>query len=318
MKKVLITGSSGLVGSHLVKHLLENKYTVIGLSKTYPTTSSFLSENSNNYIPITADILNYEETKKQILRYEPDYIIHLAAQAIVADAYFSTQHTFDTNIKGTWNVLEAAKCLISLKKIIIASSDKAYGTHDTLPYREDFALNAVYPYDLSKKISEELALSYYVVHKLPVIITRSCNVFGPYDRNFSRLIPETIDTFLKGGVLKLRGNGLQTRSYIYGEDVADAYLKLLERNSLIGQAYNIGTTNAYSVIDIIKKIAHIMNVSIKERLIIGDMERYEIIHQSLDCSKIKRDTGWEAMFELDFALEKTVSWYTNLHNKGIR
>ncbi len=197
-KTVLITGASGLIGSNLVDLLLKHDYQVVGLAKQFPLKKIRLPQFSHdNYITIEGDILDREFIKKSLKEYDPSFIIHLAAQAIVGDAILSADVTFDVNIKGTWNLLEESKELKKLDRIIVASSDKAYGTHSKLPYQESFELNAIHPYDLSKKITELIALSYHKTYNLPLTITRCGNVFGPYDLNFTRIVPDTIISCLK-------------------------------------------------------------------------------------------------------------------------
>lgn len=314
MKKqtVLITGASGLIGSSIVDLLLEKGYQVIGLAKKFPLKKLQLPQFSNdNYTIVKGDIRDQKFIEDVLNAYNPNYIIHLAAQAIVGDAIDSADETFDVNIKGTWNLLQEAKKLKNLNRIVVASSDKAYGKHEQLPYQENFTLNAIHPYDISKKITELIALSYYKTYNLPITITRCGNVFGPYDLNFTRIVPETIRSLLKDNKVRLRSDGKQHRCYVFSKDVANAYLKIIEAplNTVNGEVFNIGNSDSLSVLELVEIICKKIGGNSIAKIIIENSSKYEIQDQSLDCNKAKEVLSWEAIYDLDTALDQTIEWY---------
>lgn len=315
-KKVLITGASGLIGSNLVDLLLKHNYHVIGIAKSFPLKKINLKQFSNtNYNAVEGDICNQVFVEEIIEQHNPDIVVHLAAQAIVGDANRSSLSTFEVNVRGTWILLEAVKKLKTLDRIIIASSDKAYGSHDILPYKEDYELKAVHPYDVSKKMTEDLAMSYFRTFELPVAITRCANVFGLYDTNWSRIVPGTIHSCLNNKKIILRSDGTQERCYIYAEDATSAYLALIESpvGKVAGQAFNIGTDNTLSVLAITKLICEKMGVDPSE-IHIENSAQHEILSQSLDSSKIADEIGWKAQFDIGTALETTIAWYRNFNS----
>ncbi|MBA3981363.1 MAG: sugar dehydratase [Alcanivorax sp.] len=319
-KRVLVTGASGLIGHHLVMHLLDQGFTVIGLARSYPLAS--LSPAPSYYdhpdfVPVPGDIRDSAILNALFARYRPTHLVHLAAQPIVGTALSSAEDTFDINIRGTWCVLEAARDYGALSSVVVASSDKAYGAHEELPYREDHALRACYPYDVSKKITEELALSYFHSYGLPVTITRCGNVFGAGDLNMSRIIPGTILSCLRGEDIIVRSTGEHQRCYVYGEDVAEAYRAILDADAheVAGQAFNIGNADAVSVLDLVAMIRDVMGAD-EVGVIVQGQAPGEIVHQSLDCEKIQRTLGWSARTPLRRALEQTVAWYRS-HQKAL-
>lgn len=309
---VLVTGASGLVGTNLIDSLLEQDYKVIGISKSYFLKEKNLQQfQSKEYIPLCCDIRNIEEIKKIFQKYKPTIVVHLAAQAIVEIGISDMSETFDVNIRGTWNVLEVCKDLDNLNRVIIASSDKAYGEHLNLPYTEDYDLKAIYPYDVSKKITEQITMSYFHTYKLPVVITRCGNIFGPYDFNLSRIVPGTILSCLKKEKIRLRSDGQQKRCYVYAKDIANAYLKIIEAplDKVKGQVFNIGNEEAISVLELTKTICRIMGVDFTSEIVIENTSKHEIPNQSLDCQRIKNRLGWIPDYSLILGLEETISWY---------
>jgi CDP-glucose 4,6-dehydratase len=312
MKKVFVTGSTGLIGTHIVNLLIEKGYTVIGFAKNFNFQSNTVL-NHKKYKLINGDICDVEEIKEVVKFHNPEYVIHLAAQAIVNEALTSTYETFETNIRGTWNLLEACRELQNIEKIIIASSDKAYGSHSKQPYLETYQLNSIYPYDVSKKISEELAMSYHKTFGLPIIVTRCGNVYGPYDYNNTRIVPDIITSLLENNQIVLRGDGSQTRCYVFAEDVAKAYYKLLDCIA-VGEAFNIGHQQSLSVLEVVQVIAEIMGKDYKEKIVLNSNNQYEILHQSLDCNKIKVHTGWEPEISFREGIFRTINWFKKERN----
>lgn len=314
---VFVTGASGLIGSSVVEHLLAQGCRVVGLAKEFPLGKVGLKQFSDPaYIPVIGDICDRGLLEEILMQHRPTHVIHLAAQAIVGTASRATEATFETNIRGSWCLLEAARQYGGLQGIVIASSDKAYGESTVLPYREDLALNAVYPYDLSKKITEEIAMSYFHTHGMPVAITRCGNVFGPHDLNLSRIVPGAIMSCLKNEPVVLRSSGLNQRCYVYARDVARAYFSIMMASSGVaaGQAFNIGNDRPVSVIDMATTITRKMQKGNLD-VVVEDRAKHEISSQTLDCSKIKALLCWEEEYTLDDALDETIAWYESVFEK---
>jgi CDP-glucose 4,6-dehydratase len=312
-QRVLITGGSGLIGTHLAKRLLAEDATVISLARSYPLRALGIApEYIGLHIQIEGDIRDQALLEEVFNDHKPTHLVHLAAQPIVGSALEDAEPTFDINIRGTWLLMESARKYGKLKSIVVASSDKAYGQHKTLPYREDFELKARFPYDISKQATEQLAMSYHHTHGMPVCITRCGNTFGAYDLNFSRIVPGTILSCLKNEDIIIRSSGQLRRCYIYAGDVADGYLKLLTapQESVAGEAFNLGNSTAISVLDMVKNIQKTIPES-QSRLVIQNQGFGEIEHQSLDCSKIANTLAWQALTPLQNALTATVGWYKN-------
>jgi len=243
--------------------------------------------------------------------YEIDTVFHLGAQTIVGTAARSAASTFESNIRGTWNVLEAAKTCSSLvERVVIASSDKAYGAHDRLPYTEDMPLEGRYPYDTSKSCADLIALSYFHTYRLPVAITRCGNLFGGGDLNFNRLIPGTIRSALRGEAPIVRSDGKFVRDYFYVRDAVSAYLRLAEKltEGFAGEAFNFGNETPVSVMELVQQILCLMGQS-SLRPVILNQANNEIPCQYLDCSKAKRLLGWASEFGMEEGLRETISWY---------
>lgn len=308
---VLVTGGSGLIGTHLVERLLAENATVISLARSYPLQSlGFAPEYLGSHIQIEGDIRDQTLLKEVFAHYQPTQLVHLAAQPIVGSALKDAEPTFDINIRGSWLLLETARKYGKLNSIIIASSDKAYGQHATLPYQEDFELKALYPYDISKQATEQIAMSYYHTYGLPISITRCGNTFGAYDLNMSRIVPGTILSCLQNEDILIRSTGENKRCYVYARDVAEAYLKLLAAptGNVAGQAFNIGSPKTISVLDMVKNIQGIIEDSQSE-VVTQNLLHGEIEHQSLDCTKIENTLGWKPSTSLQQALFETVQWY---------
>jgi len=311
-KKILITGASGLIGTNLVDYLLARNYHVIGIAKDFPLSKLKLDQfSSSNFIFIEGNITDKVFLNKVFQENQPNIVIHLAAQAIVDLAVSSPYSTFDVNVNGTLNILEESMKLKNLERVIIASSDKAYGSHLDLPYKEDFSLNAKFPYDLSKKMTEELAMSYFDTYQLPIVISRCGNVFGSYDLNLSRIVPGTIFSCLSNEKIILRSDGEQKRCYVFAEDVANAYLKMIESpiDIIRGQTFNIGNDEPLRVIELTKLICELSNVNPAENIIIKNNSKFEISNQYLDCTKANKILEWKPSYDLNTALIKTINWY---------
>jgi CDP-glucose 4,6-dehydratase len=311
---VFVTGASGFIGANLVERLLANGQHVVGLSRHFPLQQLGLPQFSDQaYQMVRGDIGDKALLCRLFQTHKPTHLVHLAAQAIVGKANSSVASTFETNIRGFWCLLEAAREYGCLERIVIASSDKAYGQHDILPYQEQFSLDAVNPYDVSKKVAEELAMSYFHTWGLPVVITRCGNTFGPCDLNASRIVPGTIRSYLAGEPVVIRSDGKSERCYVYISDVIDAYMSLIFDNQegLLGEAFNIGHDRCMSVLDFMGRIgAAVSDTPVPVH--IERSARHEIDRQSLDCRKIESLLGWKPKTSLDVALQKTVDWYRSV------
>jgi len=224
--------------------------------------------------------------------------------------------TFESNIKGTWNILESYRISKTVKGLVVASSDKAYGQQERLPYTEDSPLNGYFPYDASKACAELLAKSYFMTYKLPLAITRNANTYGPADMNLSRIIPDVITRLIRNEQPIIRSDGTPERDYIYIKDAVNAYLTLAEnlhREDVIGQAFNFGTGKPISVLDLYNKIIKLMDKNAEPK-ILGEAKN-EIDKQYLDSQKAKKILNWEAGYDLDSGLKETIEWYRNYFQK---
>jgi CDP-glucose 4,6-dehydratase len=250
--------------------------------------------------------------------YEIDTVFHLGAQTIVGTAARSAVSTFESNIRGTWNLLEACKtCSRLVTRIVIASSDKAYGAHDHLPYTEEAPLEGRFPYDVSKSCADLIALSYFHTYRLPVAITRCGNLFGGGDLNFNRLVPGTIRSVLRGEPPIIRSDGSFIRDYFYVRDAVEAYLRLAEKlveESLVGEAFNFGNETPVSVLELVRRILCLMGRNSIEPVILNQAS-HEILRQYLDCSKARKLLAWAPKFGMDLGLNETIAWYADRENK---
>jgi CDP-glucose 4,6-dehydratase len=307
-KNVLVTGGTGFIGSWITRGLFERKANVVVLVRD-------LVQPHTEIIPkvraiVKGDILDYEFLLRILNEYEIDTTYHLAAQAIVGVANKNPVSTFETNIRGTWNLLEAIRNSKSIKRVIVASTDKVYGKHEKLPYTEDFELKGLYPYDASKVCEDILARTYFNTYGLPITVTRFANVYGGGDFNFSRIIPDTIRSLLLNKQPIIRSDGTPVRNYIYIFDVVNAYLLLAERiEKAIGNAFNFGTNKPISVLELVNLIIKVSGKNIAPTVEGKEVPKGEIDKQYLDSSKAKRILGWEAKVPLEEGLKHTYEWY---------
>ncbi|MBT6774417.1 NAD-dependent epimerase/dehydratase family protein [Candidatus Woesearchaeota archaeon] len=309
-KNVFVTGGSGLIGSWLTQELVNRGANVICLIRDEVNSSNFKSLNLNKKVTLVkGEIENFDLILRTINEYEIDTIFHLAAQTIVTTANRSPRSTFETNIKGTWNILEAARQL-NTKRTIIASSDKAYGTHEKLPYVEDAKLSGLHPYDVSKSCTDLLAQSYHKTYNLPVAITRCGNIFGGGDLNFSRIIPGTMRSLLNDEPPVIRSDGEFLRDYFYVKDAVNAYLLLAEKlcePEVVGQAFNFGREEPISVLDLANMIIELSESTHKS--VILNEAKNEIRIQYLSCEKARKILNWKPQYTLKQSLAETYEWY---------
>lgn len=310
-RHVFVTGATGFLGSWLTKALVDNAARVTILYRDIVPQTLLRSSGYFEKVNIVRGALeDYATIERALGEYEIDTVFHVGAQAIVEIANRNPLSTFETNIKGTWNVLEACRRTPTVKRIVVASSDKAYGIHETLPYDEAAPLQGRFPYDASKSAADLLAQSYFHTYKLPITITRCGNFFGGGDLNFNRIVPSTIRSLLRNESPIIRSNGQFRRDYLYIEDAAHAYLTLAENmnNSKIhGHAFNFSTENPKTVLEMVDTLIAAMGSN--QRPTILNTAQHEIPDQYLSAAKARKMLSWQPQFSFEEALTKTVAWY---------
>ncbi|MEW6516903.1 MAG: NAD-dependent epimerase/dehydratase family protein [candidate division FCPU426 bacterium] len=310
-KRVLVTGATGLLGSWLTEELAAQKAEVVVLIRDHvPRSRFYLAGLDQRVTAVRGPLEDYALIERTLNEYETQVVFHLAAQTIVGTANRSPLATFEANIRGTWNLLEAVRTSPLKPKLLVASSDKAYGDQPQLPYTEDVPLAGRHPYDVSKTCADLLAQAYVQTYRLPLAIARCGNLFGGGDLNFNRLIPGTIRSFLAGERPIIRSDGSPKRDYFFVRDAASAYLLLaenLDRPEVQGQAFNFGTNEPLTPLQIIEELRRLMNVQLQPE--IQNTWQGEIHHQYLDSSKAKRVLGWKPAYTLEQGLKETIAWY---------
>lgn len=311
-RSVLVTGCTGLLGSWLVTELVSRGAIVTGLVRDVVPRSRLYLEGLDRSINIVYGRVEDLQVITRILaEYEIDSVFHLAAQTIVGVANFSPLSTFETNVRGTWNLLEACRQYGSISRIVVASSDKAYGNCSVLPYGEETPLQGEHPYDVSKSCADLIARTYYVSYGLPICITRCGNFYGGGDLNFNRLVPDTIRSSFRGKPVVIRSDGSYIRDYFYVRDGALAYLHLAEqmnRAEVVGHAFNFSNELQISVLQMVQKIVSLMGKSYLEPIVLNQA-RNEIRHQYLSAEKARSLLGWDPKFNLESGLLETIEWY---------
>ncbi|TQR23426.1 GDP-mannose 4,6-dehydratase [Bacillus safensis] len=316
-KNVFVTGCTGLLGSYLVKELIDQGANVTGLVRDQVPRSNLYQGSQFEKMNVVQGSLEDMQTIERALgEYEIDTVFHLAAQAIVGVANRHPVSTFEANILGTWNVLEACRRQPLIKRVIVASSDKAYGDQEQLPYDEDMPLNGKHPYDVSKSCADLISHTYYNTYGLPVCITRCGNLYGGGDLNFNRIIPQTIQLVLEGKAPEIRSDGTFIRDYFYIEDAVKAYLLLaekMEEKGLAGEAFNFSNEIQLTVLELVDKILKAMGSELKPRIL--NQGTHEIKHQYLSAEKARKLLDWKPDYSIDEGLEKTIEWYREFFQK---
>ena len=314
MATALVTGARGFAGAWLVRALLERGDAVVSLDKTRedrPASTLSLLGIEPEVADVEGDLCDGELLRSLLREHGVSTVFHLAAETIVGTVQASPVRGFETNVRGTWTLLDA--CLDgAVERVVVASSDKAYGAHDELPYREDFALQATAPYEASKAAADIIARSYWPSYGLPVAVTRFANIYGGGDLNFSRLIPEAACAALDGRRPVLRSDGSPERDFLYVEDAASAYLAIadaLEREEVRGQAFNAGTGRPYAVLDVVSRIVRLAGTGVEPDVQGTGNPEGEIDRQYLDPTKLRDVCGWEPSVDLEAGLSRTVAWY---------
>lgn len=310
-KNVFVTGCTGLLGSWMVKYLVEAGSNVVGLIRDWVPKSKLLLDGSMDKINVVRGCIeDYSIIERVIGEYEIDTVFHLAAQTIVCIANRNPLSTFESNIKGTWNILEACRRSQNVGKIIVASSDKAYGDQEKLPYDEETPLEGRHPYDVSKSCADLLCRAYFETYRLPVCITRCGNFYGGGDLNFNRIVPGTIKSIINNKAPVIRSDGTYIRDYFYIEDAVEAYLLLVEKmdnRQIHGEAFNFSNEFQINVIELVEKILKIMGSKL-EPVILGKASN-EIKHQYLSSQKARKILGWMPKYNLESGLRKTIKFY---------
>lgn len=304
VKNILVTGGAGFIGSHLVDRLIGEGGRVVVVDNLSSGRKENLKKKAKFY---KVDIRNPKI--RQILKEEKiEIVFHLAAKPIVENAYENPIEVLEVNIMGTANILESCRLKGDLKLIIVVSSDKAYGKAKKLPYTEKTPLVGDHPYDVSKTATDLIAQTYFKTYKLPVAIARFGNTFGARDYNFSRIIPGAFKAILKNEELLIRSDGKMIREYVYVKDIVDGCIKIVQNiDKVKGEAFNFGSKNIFSVIEVIKKIEKILNVKIRYKVL--NIAKNEIPKQYLDWSKAKKILGWESKHSLEEGIIESFNWY---------
>jgi len=313
-KNVLVTGATGFVGSWLTKSLVEKKANVVALVRDHIPDSplNYMGTYPKLKAVVDGDIINYDTVNRIFNEYDIDICFHLAAQTIVGTANRSPLPTFETNIKGTWNVLEVALKSETLERIVIASTDKVYGEPIKLPITEDHLLSGTYPYDGSKACVEILARTYFKTYGVPVAITRCCNIYGGGDLNFSRIVPDTVRSIIFNKNPIIRSDGTPVRDFIYISDAVNAYLTLtenLDKKNVKGEAFNFGSNSPIKILDLVNKIIKISGKNLKPVIKGKGKPKGEISVQYLSSEKAKKILKWKPKTPLEIGLKKTIKWY---------
>jgi CDP-glucose 4,6-dehydratase len=311
-RPTFVTGATGLVGGWLVRRLLEHSAQVVCLVRDWVPQSEFVRARLIDQVQVVrGDVCDQALLERALGEYEIDTVFHLAAQTIVNIANRNPVSTFQTNVQGTWALLEACRRSRMVKQIVLASSDKAYGAHDKLPYDEETPLQGRHPYDASKACADIIAQTYANTFDLPVAITRCGNFYGGGDLNWNRIVPGTIRSVLRGMQPVIRSDGTFIRDYFYVEDGTAAYMLLAEqlasRPELRGQAFNFSNENQIPALELVQRILSLMDSNLQPE--IRNEAINEIPHQYLSAQKARKLLNWKPLFTLDQGLRTTIEWY---------
>lgn len=318
-RPTLVTGGTGLLGGWIIKQLLGLGADIVCLVRDWVPGSELVRSNAIERVKVVrGDICDQALLERVLGEYEIDTVFHLAAQTIVGIANRNPVSTFQTNVGGTWSLLEACRRSSKVRTIVVASSDKAYGDQERLPYDENTPLQGRHPYDVSKSCADLITQSYFSTYKLPVGVTRCGNFYGGGDLNWNRIVPGTIRSILRGKQPIIRSDGQYVRDYFYIEDGAAAYILLAERLAdnpeLHGESFNFSNDTPVSVLEIVERIVRLMDSNLKP--VILNEANNEIRRQYLSSAKARKMLNWEPLVTLDEGLGRTISWYRDfLSNK---
>ena len=317
---VLVTGATGIVGSWLCSELLDRGANVIAFVKDADPQSELIrSGNIARLTVVDGSLEDYRTLERAIGGHEIQTVFHLGAQAIVGDALLSPLPTFETNIRGTYNLLEACRVHADhVEGVVIASSDKAYGDQDVLPYTEESPLIGRHPYDVSKSCADLIAQAYHRTYDLPVGIARCGNIYGGGDLNWSRLVPTAVRACIEGRSPVIRSDGSMVRDYIYVKDAVSGYIRLaegLEHDQVKGQAFNFGNEAPVTVLALVSEIQNLMESQHLEPEVLGIAES-EIHSQYLSTAKARKVLNWQPDNDLRSGLSETITWYRDFFGVG--
>jgi CDP-glucose 4,6-dehydratase len=308
-RRVAVTGATGFLGGHVVSELLAAGADVVALVRDELAAERLPWED--DVTTVRGDVTHQELVERILGEYEVRTVLHLAAQSQVGVANRNPISTFDSNVAGTWSVLEAVRRSPGVEQVLVASSDKAYGAQPVLPYDEDMPLLASHPYDVSKACADLVARSYHLTYGTPVCVTRCGNFFGPGDRNWERLVPGTIRSLLRGERPVIRSDGTMVRDYLYVADGALAYLRLAEvmasDPTVVGEAFNFSTETPLSVLELVAMLQEATGTDLEPD--IRATATNEIDRQFLSAAKARRMFGWAPRHDLPDACARTVAWY---------
>jgi CDP-glucose 4,6-dehydratase len=316
-RPTFITGGTGLLGGWLVRRLIENGADVVCLIRDWIPQSEMVRTGIMDQVKVVRGDVQDRNLMERILgEYEIDTVFHLAAQTIVTIANRNPISTFETNIEGTWSVLEACRRSPTVKQVVVASSDKAYGDQISLPYDESFPLQGKHPYDVSKSCADLIAHTYAITYGMPVVITRCGNFYGGGDLNWNRIVPGTIRSVLRNQRPIIRSDGKFIRDYFYVEDGAAAYMHLAEKLAnnpdLSGQAFNFSNELQVTVKDLVDMILELMGSKYIPEIL--NEAQNEIIHQYLSAEKARKLLNWSPLFTLEQGLSRAICWYQEYFN----
>ncbi len=317
-KNVFITGCTGLLGSWLIIELVKRGANVVGLIRDLVPKSNLNWSGFNEKISVVrGELEDFFVLERALNEYEIDTVFHLGAQTIVSIANRNPLSTFESNIKGTWNLLEACRQVATVSRIVVASTDKAYGEQETLPYGENFPLLGSHPYDVSKSCADLISQAYYRTYQLPVCITRCGNFYGGGDLNFNRIVPGTIKSVVKNTRPVIRSDGTYIRDYFYALDGVKAYLFLAEKMDTLkihGEAFNFSNEIQVTVLELTEKILALMGRGDLKPMVMSEASN-EIKHQYLSAEKARTILGWKPRYTLEQGLKETIEWYREFFAK---
>ncbi len=311
-RHVFVTGCTGILGSWLTLALVEAGAEVVGLIRDHvPLSNLKLTGADQRIVAVDGDITDAEVLARVLVEYEIETVFHLAAQPLVRLANRAPVNTLEINVRGTWLLLEACRTAPTVKRIVVASSDKAYGDQDVLPYTEDTPLQGRHPYDVSKSCADLITQAYASTYGLPVAITRCGNIYGGGDLNWDRIVPGTMRSIWRGEAPIIRSDGTPLRDYLYVADIVDGYLRLaecLDDPALYGQAFNFGMDDPKSALEIAQAIIALSDRPDLQPQVLNQAS-HEIARQYLSSEKARRVLGWTAHYSLTEGLRHTLAWY---------
>ncbi len=306
-----MTGHEGFLGAHLTLKLIALGAKVVGIDIRQQPKDGFLQvEDRKRFVGFKGNAANAGLVKDILKKQKIQTVFHLAAESLVGSCLKNPQRAFQTNIEGTWTVLEACRLLGGVDEIIVASTDKAYGVQKKLPYQETTPLQGSHPYDVSKSCADLICYTYWNTYGLPVGVTRCGNIFGPGDLNFSRIIPDALRCVITKKTLKVRSNGKFVRDYVYVDDIVDGYLKFaqaMRKKKLFGEAFNLSDEKPLSVIGILEAVNRVTGGGLEYQIL--NSARHEIPEQFLDSSKARRILGWKPKVGLEKGIQRSLAWY---------